>query len=99
MFYKIPKGTDLSKTSYRCAKDEGDYTYIEYNEGFVGEEWEQIDEETLIGDLGEDPFDEKVESKEPTQLDRIESTVKVIAENSTSYAEMAAAISEGVNSV
>lgn len=36
---------------------------------------------------------------EPTQLDRIEATVNSIAENGTSYDEMAAAIAEGVNDV
>ena len=36
---------------------------------------------------------------EPSQLDRIEATVNNIAENSTNYDEMAAAITEGVNDV
>lgn len=45
------------------------------------------------------PSDE-IEPEQPeTQLDRIENAVNDIAKNNTSYAEMASAIAEGVNSV
>lgn len=97
MFYKIPKGSDLSNTSVRCAKDKNDYTYIEYNEGFIGDGWVEVSEEEIIGIVPE--WFEELEEKEETQLDRIESVVNDIAKNNTSYSEMAQAIAEGVNDI
>ena len=97
MFYKIPKNTDLSNTSVRCAKNKDDYTYIEYNEGFIGDDWIEISEDEIL-EIAPEWFEEP-EEKEETQLDRIESTVNDIAKNNTSYAEMAAAIAEGVNDI
>lgn len=44
-FYEIPLDTDLSQTSYRARKDTEKCIYIEYNEGFVGENWQEITEE------------------------------------------------------
>lgn len=45
MFYKIPLGIDLSKTSFRDRYDTETNAFIEYNEGFVGNDWEEITEE------------------------------------------------------
>ena len=101
-YFKIPLNSDLSQTSYRAMTSTETNDYIEYNEGFVGEDWKEITEETLIEVFGENPFvvePPEPEPTEPTQLDRIESVVNSIAENGTSYDEMAAAIAEGVNDV
>ena len=95
MFYKIPKNADLSKTSVRCAKDKDDYTYIEYNEGFIGDDWLKISEDEIL-EIAPEWFNE---SENETQLDRIESAVNDIAKNNTSYAEIASAIAEGVNDI
>jgi len=95
MFYKIPKGVDLSNTSVRCAKTKDDYTYIEYNEGFIGDDWLEVSEDEIL-EIAPEWLDE---SKNETQLDRIETAVNDIAKNSTSYAEMASAIAEGVNDI
>lgn len=46
MFYKIPLDADLTNTSYRCKKETEEAAYIEYNEGAVFDEWEEIDEAT-----------------------------------------------------
>lgn len=59
MFYKIPLGTDLSKTSYRCYKGTDVSAYIEYNQGHVGEDWVELSYDELVSELGEDPFDEQ----------------------------------------
>ena len=74
MFYKIPKNANLSKTSFRCRKDTDDYIYIEYNSGFVGDDWVEISEETLISELGTDPFNEIVEP-EPTEQELIQAEI------------------------
>lgn len=48
MFYKIPLDTDLSKTSFRDRYDTEVSTFICYNEGFVGNDWEEITEEEYM---------------------------------------------------
>ena len=48
MFYKIPLDADLSKTSYRDRCDTETNAFIEYNEGFVGNDWEEITEEEYM---------------------------------------------------
>lgn len=48
MFYKIPLDADLSKTSFRDRYDTETNAFIEYNEGFVGNDWEEITEEEYM---------------------------------------------------
>lgn len=56
LYYKIPLDADLSQTSYRDRRDTESYIYIEYNEGFVGEDWVVIEESELIAEFGYNPF-------------------------------------------
>lgn len=46
-YYKIPLNSDLSATSFRCRRDKTDAIYIEYNEGFVGEDWNEVSEQEI----------------------------------------------------
>ena len=55
MFYKISLDTDLSKTSFRDRYDTEVSTFIEYNEGFVGNEWEEITEEEYMQNYPQQP--------------------------------------------
>ena len=48
MYFKIPLDADLSRTSFRCYKEADGAVFIEYNEGFVGDNWEQISEEAAF---------------------------------------------------
>ncbi len=70
-YYKLPLDTDLSQTSYRDRRDTENSIYIEYNEGFVGDDWESVTEEALAIAFGSNPFTAAEETAE-TQLDRIE---------------------------
>lgn len=56
LYYKIPLNTDLSQTSYRDRRDTDTHIYIEYNEGFVGEDWVAVEESELIAEFGCNPF-------------------------------------------
>lgn len=101
MYYKIPLESDLSQTSYRDSKLTETNEYIEYNEGFIGEDWEEITEETLIEVFGNNPFVDqpKPTTPEPSQLDRIESTLNILTADSVSTSAVNEAITEGVNDV
>lgn len=55
MFYKIPLDTDLSKTSFRDRYDTEVGTFIDYNEGFVGNDWEEITEEEYMQNYPQQP--------------------------------------------
>ncbi len=56
MYYKIPLDADLSQTSYRAMKLTEEAAYIEYNDGVIGEDWQEITEEELILVFGKNPF-------------------------------------------
>jgi len=70
MYYKIPIDTDLSWTSYRDSKATKDSVYIEYNEGYVGEDWVAVEESDLIAEFGCNPF-LAVELPEVSEQDEI----------------------------
>lgn len=55
MFYKIPLDADLSKTSFRDRYDTETNAFIEYNEGFVGNDWEEITEEEYMQNYPQQP--------------------------------------------
>jgi len=55
-YYKIPLDADLSQTSYRDSRQTWDNIYIEYNEGYVGEDWIAVEESDLIAEFGCNPF-------------------------------------------
>lgn len=57
MFYKIPLDADLSKTSYRDRYDTETNAFIEYNEGFVGNDWEEITEEEYMQNYPQQPVE------------------------------------------
>lgn len=42
MYLRIPLNADLSQTSFRRYEKIGDVIYIEYCEGVIAEEWEEI---------------------------------------------------------
>lgn len=75
MYYRINKDADLSHTSYRWRIDIDNAVYIEYNEGYIDDDWEEFSEE-VIRKIAPEWFCESEETFElPTQLDRIESAV------------------------
>lgn len=57
MFYKIPLDTDLSRTSFRDMYDTEACTFIDYNEGFVGNDWEEITEEEYMKNYPQQPVE------------------------------------------
>lgn len=63
MYYKIPLDTDLSQTSYRASANTDYALYIEYNEGYIGQDWEEVTEEQLIEMFGFNPFTEEPQPK------------------------------------
>lgn len=70
-YYKIPLNADLSQTSYRAKRKTKEAAYIEYNEGYVGEEWEEVSESKLVEVFGYNPFEEKSEPQpyQPTNAE------------------------------
>lgn len=96
MFYKMPIDSVLTKTSFRCYKIVENRAYIEYNEGYIGEDWEEIDEATAR-EIAPEWFHEEV--KEPDQLERIESMLKTLTSDTVTAETIEAAILEGVNEV
>ena len=80
MYYKINKDADLSNTSYRCRKDVGSNIYIEYNDGFIGNDWVIISKEDMAVIVPE-WFAVKEDDFELTQLDRIESAISQTLED------------------
>lgn len=76
-YYKIPLDADLSETSYRCHKTAEEVGYIEYNEGYVGEDWQEVSAADLVDIFGYNPFEEEEEtpSKEPTDEELIQAEI------------------------
>lgn len=66
-YFRLPLNSDLSRTSYRDSKLTETNEYIEYNEGYIGEDWEEITEETLIEVFGCNPFVEESEPEPVTE--------------------------------
>lgn len=58
-YFKLPLNTDLSQTSIRASVNTEDVQYIEYNEGYIGQDWEEVSESKLIEVFGYNPFEEK----------------------------------------
>lgn len=100
-YFKLPLESDLSQTSYRVSALTETNEYIEYIEGYIGEDWEEIAEEALIEVFGYDPFaDESIPfTPEPSQLDRIETALNLLTGDSVSTTALNEAINEGVNDV
>ena len=103
MYYKIPLNADLSETSYRALKDTEDCAYIDYNEGYIGENWEEISE-TDIRELVPEWFEVNVveEPTEPTNAElaqQIADLERKLTENSVTFSSVDEAIAEGVNDV
>lgn len=48
MYYKLPLETDLTNVSYRASKEKDGFLYIEFNEGVIGEDWEEISETDIM---------------------------------------------------
>lgn len=71
MYFKIPLKTDLTETSCRASKEVGGFLYIDYNSGFVGEEWEVVNKEKMR-EIASEWFDRKPK----TQLDIIQAAVE-----------------------
>lgn len=67
MFYKIPLDTDLSKTSFRDRYDTEVSIFIDYNEGFVGSDWEEITEEEYMKNYPQQPVES--EPYQPTNAE------------------------------
>lgn len=47
MYFKMSSDSDLSNTSYRCIKLVEEVVYIQYNEGFIGDDWVVVSEEEV----------------------------------------------------
>ena len=78
VYYKLPLDADLSQTSYRDRQDTENSIYIEYNEGFVGEDWSAIEESELIAEFGYNPFlvtEETAELPEVSEQDEINARI------------------------
>lgn len=78
LYYKIPLNTDLSQTSYRDRRDTENNIFIEYNEGFVGEDWVTIEESELIAEFGCNPFavtEETAEVSKVSEQDEINARI------------------------
>ena len=78
LYYKIQLNTNLSQTSYRDRRDTETNIFIEYNEGFVGEEWVAIEESELIAEFGCNPFlvtEETAELPEVSEQDEINARI------------------------
>ena len=98
MFLKIPLNADLTKTSYRCFKETEEDVFIEYNNGDIHEDWEEISEERAR-EIAPEWFATPVFASEPSQLDRIEEALAKVSAGGISSADIEAAILEGVNAV
>ena len=62
-YFKIPLDSDLSQTSVRASVNTEDAQYIEYNEGYIGRDWESVSEEQLIEVFGYNPFTKESQPK------------------------------------
>lgn len=72
-YFEIPLvgNTDLSQTSYRAIAITDYALYIEYNEGYIGQDWEEVLESKLVEVFGHNPFEEKLEPQpyQPTNAE------------------------------
>lgn len=70
-YFRIPLNADLSQTSYRASKLTDHALYIEYNEGHIGQDWEEVSESKLVEVFGYSPFEEKPEPQpyQPTNAE------------------------------
>lgn len=75
VYYKLPLDADLSQTSYRDRRDTETHIFIEYNEGFVGEDWSAIEESELIAEFGCNPFAVTEELPEVSEQDEINARI------------------------
>ena len=60
-YFKIPLNSNLSQTSYRASAYTETHEYIEYNEGYIGQDWEEVSKSKLVEVFGYNPFEEKPE--------------------------------------
>ena len=67
-YFRLPLNSDLSQTSYRDSKLIETNEYIEYNEGYIGEDWEEITEKTLAEVFRRNPFVEEQEPEPATEI-------------------------------
>ena len=60
-YFEIPLvgNADLSQTSYRAIATTDYACYIEYNEGYIGQDWEEVSESKLVEVFGFNPFTEE----------------------------------------
>ena len=86
-YYKLHLDTDLSQTSYRDRRDTENSIYIEYNEGFVGDDWLVANESDLITEFGCNPFS-------VTELPEISEQDEINAEILLNQAEILAKLNE-----
>ena len=96
MYFRIPADTNLSKTAYRAKMKKDDVLYIDARDGYIGEDWEKVEEEKMR-DIAPDWF--KSATPAPTQLDRIESTLALLTADTVTEESINTAILEGVNEV
>jgi hypothetical protein len=91
IYYKLPLDADLSQTSYRDRRDTDTHIYIEYNEGFVGENWVAIEESELIAEFGCNPF---VVTEETAELPEVSEQDEINARILLNQADILARLSE-----
>lgn len=91
LYYKIPLNTDLSQTSYRDRRDTENNIFIEYNEGFVGEDWVTIEESELIAEFGCNPF---LVTEETAEVSKVSEQDEINAEILLNQAEILAKLNE-----
>ena len=72
-YFKIPLvgNTDLSQTSCRAIAVTKHDWYIEYSEGHIGQDWEEVSKSKLVEVFGYNPFEEKPEPQpyQPTNAE------------------------------
>ena len=90
-YYKLPLDADLSQTSYRDRRDTETHIFIEYNEGFVGEEWVAVEEAELIAEFGCNPF---VVTEEMTELPEVSEQDEINARILLNQADILARLNE-----
>lgn len=62
MYYRIPLDSNLSNTNYRAIAVTEYAWYIEYNEGYIGQDWEEVSNSEVIEVFGYNPFEGILES-------------------------------------
>lgn len=64
MYYKIPLSESLTNVHYRDIKYYDEFCVIDYNAGTISSTWKELNDHTIVDEIGENPFIEEQQEQE-----------------------------------